>query len=255
MNMESQSQTDILILGVDIETNGLNPQNDEITEVGAILYHWGEKRAISTLGEVVRVENAIPAEIEKLAGISNKLATQHGSEKEVTFALLDILMSRATYLMAHNAEFDRSFLSQVCPHASQRPWLCSQKHVPYPADYKSQRLGHLAMEQGFLNPFPHQAVSDVQTMLRVVSQYNLNEIVYRSQAKKVYLHAAFDRQDPNFETKKELAKKLGYKWNPAPLYKWLKGIFEFDKDRVMTEERQYFQVYEVVLAEGQVVNA
>lgn len=245
-----------LVLFLDVETTGLNPKTDEITEVGAVLYHWEFGRVVESFQKVLRVEQAIPGKIERMTLITNRLSVHYGSHITEAMAELEKLVTRAEFIIAHNAEFDRSFLKHHLPAIDEKHWICSRYHVPYPESITSHRLIHLAAEHEFLNPFPHQVMADVMTMMKLVTQYDFNEIIYRSKSGWAYLHAGFSRLDKdNFEVRKETAKKLGYRWNPDPILKWIKRVQEFEKDQVIREHSKFFPVYEIHLNPGEKVNA
>jgi hypothetical protein len=44
---------------------------------------------------------------------------------------LSALLAQAEFLVAHNAAFDRAFLSRLLPESGQMPWLCSMRGVDW----------------------------------------------------------------------------------------------------------------------------
>jgi DNA polymerase-3 subunit epsilon len=239
---------EILLLGLDVETTGLDPETCEITEVGAVLWHWQQHRGIAYLGEILRVDQALEPKVEKLTGLTNKLLVDHGQPRADVFTRLENLMARADYLVAHNAPFDKSFLVKCCPSASTRPWIDTRTDIPFPDGMESRKLVHLATDHGFINPFPHQAVTDVLTMLRLLSGYDIDRVIYRSTCPNVTLHAAFQWSDSRlFQEKKAKAKEMGYHWKPD-FKQWRKDVKECDKNEVIHHDSQHFPVYEVTLA-------
>ena len=73
---------------------------------------------------------------------------------------------------------------------------------------------HLAAEHDFLNPFAHRAVFDVLTMFKVLSHYDIDEVVRYSKVPWVTVQAMV-----GFNNNK-LAKERSYRWNPDRKIWW-----------------------------------
>lgn len=94
---------------LDLETTGLSPREDGITEIGVVILRAGEEpREWSTL---VKPLLPIPPEIAALTGITNEMVRAAPSFAEVAPALAEIL--DGALLVAHNARFDYAFLKQA----------------------------------------------------------------------------------------------------------------------------------------------
>lgn len=91
---------------LDLETTGLDPATDAITEIGAVKIRGGE--VLGELGTLVRPFRPIPARITRLTGIDDAMVEGAPSIGEV-LASLEPFMLDAT-LVAHNARFDHAFL-------------------------------------------------------------------------------------------------------------------------------------------------
>jgi DNA polymerase-3 subunit epsilon len=81
----------------------------------------------------------------------------------------------------------------------------------------------MATDHGFLNPFPHNAVADALTVLKLVSMYNIDEMVARAKEPNVVL-SSFQAFEEN-----AAAKKLKFGWKPE-LKKWLRVVKFSDVD-------------------------
>lgn len=91
---------------VDLETTGLSPTVDRITEVGAVKVRGGE-----VLGEfhtLVHPGRAVPVAITAVTGITDAMLRGAPAIGDVLPRLLEF--ARGTVLVAHNARFDTSFL-------------------------------------------------------------------------------------------------------------------------------------------------
>ncbi len=96
--------------------------------------------------------------------------------------------------------------------------------IDLPFDEKihgSKKLTHLAATHGFLNPFPHRAVFDVLTMLKMASYYDLKTILARNASPTVTVVARVSFDD------KDKAKALGFHWE-ATSKTWEKRYKEID---------------------------
>ena len=91
----------------DIETTGLDGENDRITEVGAVLYEGG--RLTRCFQSFVNPGRPIPPEITELTGITDRDVYDAPGEAKVIAQLLDFVGGRP--LVAHNAEFDTGFIA------------------------------------------------------------------------------------------------------------------------------------------------
>jgi DNA polymerase-3 subunit alpha (Gram-positive type) len=101
---------------VDIETTGLNPGTDEIIEIGAIKI---ENREIKDIfNKLVRPEKQVPENITNLTGITQDMVAGEFPIKPVISQFVNFIGN--TIIVAHNAEFDTSFLKN-----SMKKWLNS----------------------------------------------------------------------------------------------------------------------------------
>ena len=104
---KSRLPLDTEIVAFDIETTGLNAQNDRMTEIGAVIFAGGEIRA--TFNTFVDPQRPIPADITELTGIRDSDVAGAPTEAEALRAFLDFAGDRP--LAAHNAHFDVGFMT------------------------------------------------------------------------------------------------------------------------------------------------
>ena len=213
------------VLGIDVETTGLLVAEDRITEIGAVLYDWSTGIPLQVYSTLVLPEKTIPEEVVKLNGITNEMVEEFGIIEEDAIVQVQCMVDVADYVMAHNAPFDKGFLGAGFARRGitmpEKVWLCSLSDIKYPAEITTRNLTYLAAEKGIINPFRHRAVFDVLTMLKVAGQFELDEIVKRSQEPTVYVqaHVSFDE--------KELAKEQMFQWC-GPKKVWWKALKSSD---------------------------
>ena len=92
----------------DIETTGFSPVNNRIIEIGAVKVRDGN--IVDRFSAFVNPQVPIPYEIEKLTGIRDDMVADAPVIEEVLPRFLDFC--RGCVLVAHNANFDMSFIQE-----------------------------------------------------------------------------------------------------------------------------------------------
>lgn len=242
----------MLILGLDFETTGFEHEKDDrITEVGAVLWDTEQRNPVRILSELVMYDpEGIPPlseEVMRVTGLNHEIINEHGlgMTQILNYKGFQSMLTSAEYLVAHNAPFDRAFLEKELnlvneswkPQMKHFKWIDTRTDLPREAYLKgkSTALGYLAADHGFINPFPHRAVTDVLTMLKLMSLYDFDEIVKRSEAPTVTVVAQV-----SFE-QKDKAKNAGFHWNKPH---WQMNVKECDLQELA--EKWDFPVKELV---------
>ncbi len=109
---------DTTFVVLDLETTGLRPGTDRITEVGAVKVRGGE--VLGELETLVHPGRPIPPGITAVTGITDTMVADAPSIEAVLPALLDFLDGGV--LVAHNAPFDVGFLRAAIAHARAEPF-------------------------------------------------------------------------------------------------------------------------------------
>lgn len=121
-----------LALVIDVETTGWQAAVDEIIEVGAILFAFDPN-----CGEVLQPVDCYSGLREPTVGIHPAAQEIHGLSlamlkgQRLDEERLRNLFSRAEFLIAHNASFDRGFLTRFFPETGDKPWLCSMRGIDW----------------------------------------------------------------------------------------------------------------------------
>lgn len=92
---------------IDIETTGIRPGIDEIIDIG--FYQFEGTKLVRTFSSLVRPENEVSAFITKLTGIHNQELSKAPLWQSVEHELLTL---EGHSLLAHNANFEESFLKR-----------------------------------------------------------------------------------------------------------------------------------------------
>lgn len=212
------------VLGLDFETTGLNATSDRVIEIGAVVWDTDRQQPVALQSDLV-LPDPFPGlieEIVKITGIQEEDLKTFGIDGNVAFEKLLSLVAECDYIVAHNAEFDRSFYRQELMNyglseEGETPWIDTVTDIPYSSDIVTRKLTYLAAEHGFVNTYAHRAVFDTLTMLSLLNRYDLAEVVERSKSPSVTVtsHVTFEEKDK--------AKNMGFRWD-APNKKWIKTM-------------------------------
>lgn len=100
---------DTTFVVVDLETTGLDPASDRITEVGAVRVRGGE--VLGELRTFVHPGRSIPPAVTTVTGITDAMVADAPPEAAVLGHVLGFLAGAV--LVAHNAPFDVAFLRRA----------------------------------------------------------------------------------------------------------------------------------------------
>ncbi|MBO4770780.1 MAG: PolC-type DNA polymerase III [Clostridia bacterium] len=148
----------------DIETTGLSPLNDRITEIGAVIFRNGE--ILDEFNTFADPGIDIPASITELTGITSEMVAGAPSQADAVSEFLKFAGGRI--LVAHNASFDTSFIRKVSDENGldfKNTYIDTvgvSKHVN--PDLKRHKLDVIADYYG-LGDFNHHRASDDAKML------------------------------------------------------------------------------------------
>lgn len=234
----------MLILGLDLETTGLDIEKDRVIEIALVLYDTDLKIPLKMYSEFIHEPDAPAIDKNKVPAImTDEMIACYGIDMTSTddrndlFGNMFDMVKEAEYIVAHNGnQFDKPMLKKFFVRYEEdflhHAWIDTRTDIEYPKFCASRNLVYLAAYHGFVNPFPHRALFDVMTMLKVFSEYDVEEIVTRMRSPLVLYKALVDYNN------KDLAKAVGFSWSEftdCP-YKgqkiWYKDIKECD----VTEE-------------------
>lgn len=199
---------------LDVETTGLDSLKDKIIELGIVCFEYSaDGRIFRILNEISWYQDPgmpIPSEITELTGISDDMVkgqtiNQNELEKHIKSASL---------IIAHNAEFDRSFFETRFPNLPKRAWCCLMKDINWRSEgIESTKLEYIAYKFGFFYE-GHRAAIDCLAGIHVLSHIlpKSGQLVFSTLLTKhnkisfkiAAVGAPYD--------KKDILKKRGYRW-------------------------------------------
>lgn len=205
---------------VDLETSGLNCEQDQIIEIGLVEFTFQDDlppTIVQMYSGLEQPDQDISDEITKITGITNELLRG----RSIDWDIVRGYFTRASVVIAHNCAFDAGFLRKRPELAGlEVHWACSAKHIDWSSKgFRSRALNYLAADHGFLNPFAHRALFDCATTYRLIAPHVL-ELIERSHEKEFVIEAV----GSPFETK-DILRQRGYRWDPQNRF-WYKCLME-----------------------------
>lgn len=193
---------------IDVETTGLDPANDSIIEIGAVLYSIEFQ---TTLSSVSGLWSAPANDAERTNRIPALAIAAVPHDREVRLGESIVwLLAESDVVVAHNAEFDRAFMEWFgLPELRVLPWLCTMFDFKWPqASRESQSLVTLALDHGIGVSSAHRALTDCQLIAALFDRMDdLPAMFAHAMRPKAMFRANVSYDD------RQLAKGAGFQWD------------------------------------------
>lgn len=240
------------ILGLDFETTGLDLENDRITEAGAVLWETDTNTPLKFFHHYVLPDAGMRARftpettemMARLCGITPAMLEEFGVSPNLVLSDLSALCDiyGVKVIVTHNGNgYDKPLLlNELKRHAlhgtpmESLHWVDTKQDLPHRKPPESNKLKHLALDNGFINPFAHRAIFDVLTMLKVLATFDIEEVITYSKIPSKVIRAVVPHPKQDQGKGKDFAKANGYRWQEID-YKvydlcWVKKIKEDQLD-------------------------
>lgn len=154
-------------IAIDFETTGLSAYSDKIIEVGAVIFENGT--IVNKYESLINPEMVIPLAAQRVNHISNEMVKDAPNESTVIKELVEFIgdaISGNTFLCAHNANFDSSFLAKALERNGYDAnlffldTLTLSRKAFYFDNYKQETI---ANHFGIINSDSHRAINDAET--------------------------------------------------------------------------------------------
>ena len=145
-------------VALDLETTGLDPEADQITEVGAVRFRGS--RVLETFQTLVNPGRPIPYQVQQLTGISNDMVAEAPSFGAVSARLNRFVGNHA--IIGHNVSFDLDFLRRrglFHQNMGIDTFEIASILLPYADRYSLKALANLLEIE---DPPTHRALDDAQ---------------------------------------------------------------------------------------------
>ena len=186
---------------LDLETTGISPKTEKITEVGIMKIKDGE--VLEEFNEFVNPEKPIPEKVVELTGITDEMVKNADTIDKIFPKILEFC--KGSVIVAHNASFDVGFLKYT---AQQLGYDFDFTYVDtlalarklYP-NLPKHKLGKIAEFLKIKVEVAHRALDDVDTTVKV----------YNEMIKELKARGAKTVEDIGIKCEDEEAKKNEYK--------------------------------------------
>ncbi|MCK8823507.1 PolC-type DNA polymerase III [Fuchsiella alkaliacetigena] len=149
----------------DLETTGLNPQQHQIIELGAVKIEAGE--IVDSFNSLVNPDSEIPAKIVELTGIDSSMVAEAPRLEEVLPEFLEFI--EGTVLVAHNLSFDLNFINNKLDRLRlENPALDTLNLARALLDLKSFKLNRVAQELQIELENHHRASEDARVTAQIL---------------------------------------------------------------------------------------
>ncbi len=213
----------MLIAFFDFETTGTDVNQDRVIEYGVALYTTTHKRVVMAEQFLVEEEVEITPKITEITKIKKPMLGKFGLDSAEALRRLQNYFDMAEAVAGMNiVEFDIPMYRNWCARVKEEPIerLVIDAKTDFPKN-EFKKLPYMCADAGFLNPFPHAALPDAWSVLRLFEDNDEEKVIERAKAPRVYLkaHVTFDT---NY-----LAKERKYGWHPGSKV-WYKVVKEMD---------------------------
>ena len=204
------------LLIADVETTGIEYEENAPIEIGAILFDVNHRAVTHQLSMLL--PSHVPNGAEAINRIPKTLVEEPATSAvrelhQPAIDLLDLMVSRADAMLAHNADFDRQWIhplvGEVMRDGRPIPWLCTLRDFRWnlPGLRATPSVIDLALAHGVPVWAAHRALTDCTYLAQVLaSRGDLAELLLDAQTPQFLYEAnvSFDLKD--------LAKAAGFQW-------------------------------------------
>lgn len=157
---------------IDIETSGFSAERCSILELAIALFRYDrETGAMVGIEELYSGTQDTRVPLSSAAAKVNGITAQRIAGTKIRWEHVQSLLDRADFLVAHNASFERRFLSRVPQLTLNREWRCSCTGIRWKKWHgcASTTLPELTKRHG-LPHVAHTATGDVLATLQLLEQ-------------------------------------------------------------------------------------
>jgi len=202
---------------LDLETTGLDKKEDKIIEIASkcieITKENGDDVAVIDSYESLQDPGCpIPESSTQINGITDEMV----KGKSIDWEYVEDILNKSQLIIAHNAQFDRSFMDLTLPLSKNKIWACSINDIDWDKrGFKALKQELLCIWHGFYYD-SHRAMIDVDALIHLlthpsyVDNQPIVELIQNAKKPVCRVEATFAK----FKYK-NLLKKRQYRWYNA----------------------------------------
>jgi DNA polymerase III subunit epsilon len=216
----------VIVVGLDIESTGLDKVKDRPIEVGLALWSTKFNRTLDARGFLVQADGVpVTPEITEITGVRQDMVDKFGYTPEEGYDESMYFIDRAEAIVAFNGtRFDipmyREWAKRLGRQFPEKLVIDPYTDLPM----RGQELITMCAKMGFLYN-PHEAGADVGAMLRLMSMFDFEVVLARAKSPTVVIQSLQGRYE------NDKAKKHKFRWNPDRKI-WWKAVKEMDVDEL-----------------------
>ena len=206
---------------LDTETTHISPKDGNLIEIACILYNVPNKTIIQQASTLLPSNDNAAFKINRIS-LSALAPPALPLTVSPMIHAIDAMIVRSDYIVAHNAEFDKSWIEQKTILINEIPWICSCYDFKWPDECNgAKKLTDIALSLDVPVVSAHRALTDCQLLAQCFSKLTDLEVRLEDAAKprQVYISSLpFDKNDTN--------KEHGFQWDKLVPKKWAKKLTE-----------------------------
>ncbi len=236
-------ENDRILIFFDLETTGLDPDSDDVIEIGAIKTKDGE--IVEEFSSFVKPRKSISRFITNLTGITEEDLKKAKDVEEIKEKINSFI--RNYPLIAHNAYFDKMFLEKLLNKAIENEVFDTLEisRIFFP-ELKSHSLQNLIKKLSLKKENSHRALSDTLMLVSLFEKIEIEKEKYPKEflkkIKKIiepntdytslfgknWEDSKNDEETKIFETQSSNLNTLPFKENPQPASTAVNKLFYVD---------------------------
>lgn len=166
-----KSLDDAVFVFLDVETTGLSPRTSRVCEVALIAFQGNSR--VGHFSSLVNPGLPIPPETSRIHGITDEMVRNSPAFPALAPRLIALL--EGSVIVAHNAEFDLSFMEMEFARAGLKlpelPVIDTLFIARRLGTFTNNRLGTIAKELDISAENWHRALGDVEMTRRIFEHF------------------------------------------------------------------------------------
>jgi len=209
-----------LLLILDTETTGLDPDQHQCIEVGAVLFDVPHRAVLSQISFLLPCAHNPAQAINGIDPLVSRLPQPWRQALQCFEAMLEA----ADAVLAHNAAFDRQWFGRGELPAIHKPWLCSMEDLRWPPERllrANPSVRDLALAYGVPVWAAHRALTDCIYLVQVFERCPELEGLLQAGLEPRRLY----RARLSYEERHK-AREAGFRWNEPISGAWSRRLSE-----------------------------